>query len=502
MLRQAHDIPRDTLLERDVCIVGAGAAGITLARELRGTNRSVCLLESGGLSGDPQTQDLYAGQTSGGFIGGRPGYPLRSRLRFFGGSTNHWAGICRHLDPIDFEARSWIPNSGWPFDRSVLEPFYTRAAALLSVRPFSYGAPDRAGGSDGSPAFDADVGIEDRVYHLSPAVRFGERYRADLADAPNVEVLLHANAINLQSDPEERHIEHVDVAGLEGQRFRVRARTYVLAAGGLENPRLLLASNRVRSAGLGNAHDVVGRYFMDHVFHLRDPGEAVFAESEHGLTLYEVSSRDVLSQRRYALFGLSPELQRRHRVANHGYGRLTFRREPSSLERGVGSLTAEIAALAGARGDAQTGAWVGISSELVPDPDNRVTLTSERDALGMPRLRLHWRLAEEDERGLERGFRAFAAEAGRSLRARVRVKLTPRYRWRRLQVAQHHIGTTRMHDDPKRGVVDPQCRVHGIDNLYVAGSSVFPTCGQSNPTFTIVALTLRLSEHLKERPGS
>jgi choline dehydrogenase-like flavoprotein len=501
MFRDARTVEEGSLIERDLCVIGAGAVGITLALEFADSSHSVCLLESGGIQANPAAQELCSGELFSDFLPSASNYVGATRLRHFGGSTNHWTGFCRPLDPIDFEVRPWIAHSGWPFDHTHLEPYYTRAAALLEIHPWDYAlealAPER-----GRPLrFEPATPLETHTWHFSsPPTRFGPKHRDRLAAARRIEVYLHANAVELVPDRDATRVESVEVATLGGHRFRVKARHFVLAAGGLENPRLLLLSKRGGERGLGNAHDLVGRYFMDHLFQLQDPALAAFAETPEALAFYQQPWPEPrLGHPALGLLALAPDLQRKHRVPNHAFGRLTPL--PAGARTPLGQLVgAAAASLARPPGEPAPSfeAFLGISTEPLPDPSNRVRLGDSRDALGLRRIRLDWNVTPADRQGIEQALQVFAAALGQSLRGRVRVRIGPGYDWSRLQISHHHVGTTRMHADPKRGVGAANGRVHGLANLYIGGSSVFPTAGHANPTFTILALTLRLADHLSQ----
>lgn len=498
MIREATTLPSGGTLERDVCVVGAGAAGITLALELARLRRSVCLLEGGGAQAEGSSQALYAGPPPTGFLARRAGYLAESRLRFLGGTTNHWTGACAPLDAIDFTQRHWIPHSGWPFGRDELEPWYRRAAPLVEIRPLDY---DPAALGRRPLALGERSGVETALTHMSPPTRFGSVYRQRLAESQRVELVLHGNAVEVVADANGARIEAIQATNLAGHRFRVRAKAYVLAAGGLENARLLLGSNRVVRSGLGNTHDLVGRYFMDHMYSRERIAEIVFQDGPRALSLYLQRLHEPLAGAQVrGVFRLSDALQRQHGLLNAQFGLVAASLRPGSMAQDLAALYDGLDPTAGgAPPDAgHAYAFVELGSEVAPDPRNRVILGDELDALGLRRPRLHLELSPLDRRSLEQSVRVFARELGRTLRARVRVSLTPRNPWRGLLPGAHHIGTTRMHRDPAQGVVDADARVHGLRNLYVAGSSVFPTSGRPNPTYTLLALALRLANHLGE----
>lgn len=494
MLQDARTLRNGERLSTDVCIIGAGAAGITLARELSKTQLDVCLLESGGLEYDAATQDLYRGAVVGQHYQKLEG----TRTRFFGGSTNCWAGFCRPLDPIDFTERAWLPHSGWPFGRSELDPFYARAHAVLRLGPFDY-EPGRWSKSDAA-LLDLSAGpLQNHVFQYGDGpIRMGTAYRNELRKAPRIRVLLHANAAEIELDADGAAVNDVRVQCLGGPSFRVSARRTILAAGGIENPRLLLASASVQRQGIGNSSDLVGRFFMEHP-HLRFHA-TLLARSPRAFEFYEMRkvgvklARGVLVPREAWL--------KRERLLNHSV---------QLRESDGGEGQAFVQALAAAA--AETDDWAGAAGspgpaklyplifhcEQAPNPASRVTLGSERDALGMWRARLDWRLQEIDQRSAARAHQAVAQALGLSRAGRVQVTLDRKSATWPLDMTggNHHMGTTRMHRDPKRGVVDERSYVHGVRNLLVAGSSVFPTAGAANPTLTIVALALRMADQLK-----
>jgi len=504
VIREATSVSEGSVLESDVCIVGGGAAGISIARELAGGSGTVCLLESGGTYAERETQALYTGRRPTGFFKKFPQYLETSRMRWLGGSTNHWEGHCRPFDPIDFEVRSWIPNSGWPFDRAHLEPYYRRAAELLEIQPFDFSLDEL----DRKPLeMDSSLGLRTTIYQLSPPTLFGKRYYPDLERLSNLDVLLHANAVDLRAQESGQRVESIEVATLEGRRFSVRARVVVLAAGGLENARLLLSSDVVHKEGLGNQHDLVGRYFVDHVYS-DGIGKVFFLDSTKPLDLYRGEDPgSIIRSRYYGVFSLSPEVQRTYSLPNHQF-RLHRQRPKNTSDAFIKALVAATGAIARAAGrPAPTGGGpyhhrIEIGGEQSADRENRARLVREVDALGMRRLKLHYDLTSFDKESMRRSMEVLARQLGKSLGARVNVGLDLDYHWKSSSQGDHHIGTTRMHTDPKQGVVDADCRVHGLSNLYIAGSSVYPTSGRANPTYTLVALALRLSDHLRAEIAS
>ncbi|PMS35381.1 choline dehydrogenase-like flavoprotein [Trinickia symbiotica] len=522
-------------VETTVCIIGAGVAGITLALELNRMGIDTCLLESGGYKPDDETRDLYRGEN----VGLPYTFADGSRSRYLGGSSNCWGGWCRPLDPWDFEKRDWVPHSGWPFGLDELAPYYARTHALLKLGPNTFdpafweGAINRP---DVRRIPFVTGNVRDTVAQFSPPARFGKLYRKDLERSPFVRVFLHANAVNIETNLDGARVARIDAATLTGRRLTFVAKHYVLAAGGIENARLLLASNRTQPAGLGNGHDIVGRFFMDHP---RIMSASVrFSDEWARNKLYDIKfhyqnaavsahGTPISSQ-----FALTPEVLTRERLLN---ARVWF----FSLFYGEGSAGAE--ALIRCKqallkkeqpgwrlaDDLETMAAHPIDTagflltrllqprslitdvrlqaivEAAPNPDSRVTLGTDRDALGMPRVRVAWLLDELVQRTFDRTFELVAEElrAGGVAEVKLDEPLQGREWPSGLEGTWHHMGTTRMHDSPREGVVDRHCAVHGVANLHIAGSSVFPSVGANFPTITITALALRLAERLASLLG-
>jgi len=547
MIIDARDLPGGDILRADICIVGAGAAGISMALGLADTAVDVLVLESGGLKRDKATQSLYAGAVADQRLHSPPD---TYRQRRFGGTTTIWGGRCMPLDAIDFEYRDFMPNSGWPIDASAVLPFYPRANRLCEAGEFSYtqaAAFDRPLRPmiDGfhSPHFTTDT-----LERFSCPTDFGARYRHRLQAAPNIRVLLHANVTRIRLNAEGNQVQFLDVRTLAGKAMTAMAGQFVLAAGGLEVARLLLASRDVQQNGIGNSRDVVGRYYMCHV-----------AGTIGALTIdrplgsvwngYDVSDEGIYCRRRIAL---TPETQRRQRIGNfiarlhhpritdpshrnailsllflaksvipYEYGKRLHGDEKANFARWLQHARNLVAGPF----DAAEFAWhmlkdrklatrkfpsiiikpkanlfsLDFHAEQQPSPGSRVELTSEVDALGMARLRVDWRYTAVDVDTVTRALALLAADIARCGigafaydPAAIEFEMT-RYG----AYGGHHIGTARMGRDPASSVVDAGCRIHGVGNLSIASAAVFPTSSQANPTLTVVALALRLAASLK-----
>ncbi len=536
------------LIETDVCIVGAGPAGIVIAREWIGRPHRVLLLESGGYGPDDRVQELGDGAVDS------PYYTadalVQGRRRRFGGTTNLWLydaepssgrQFARSLppEPVDFEVRGDGDGIGWPFSVDSLRPFYERAQAAWNSAPFDYKVSSWADAATPALSFAGDS-VVSKICQHGPGDVFTLRYRDDLLAADNVTILTGATAARLEWDSRGRSIRRVQVVRADGSSLAVSARVVVLAAGGIENVQLLLLSDSER-AGPAGRNDNLGRHLTDHpefrmgTIALRD------ADVVRQLGLY-----DLRWVGRFMIGGyltLSDERKRSDELLNFsavltpqpsGFGSpahrsisslLALRRgeRPAHVTRDLRAIAAAPAATLsllrrhGSNYHEYHGGWsrpeidprrfaaleVHASAEQRPGPDNRFVLDERRDRLGRRRPKLRWRWSAGDIDSTQRSIAIIAAELESAGVGRftqwVEFDGPARPVWGGLH---HPMGGTRMHADPSLGVVDVDGRVHDADNLYVAGSSVFPSGhGYANPTLTILALSIRLADHLKATLG-
>jgi len=537
-------------IQTDLCIVGAGVAGIALAREFIGSSVQIILVESGDSYPRPETQKLAKGEVTG-----QPYFDLdHSCRRAIGGSSWGWCielpdgrtGVrLRALDAIDFKERPEIPYSGWPITLADLKPYYREACEAFEFDPHK--TDEDYWSSTNAPLLPTqDHKIGSTVFRFGNAHLFTHEYPQDLRQASNITILTNATVVELKTNRSASHVRAVRARTLTESAIRITGSLFVVAAGGLQTPRLLLLSNRHQPEGLGNGHDLVGRFFMEHLHNKAwspDAGALIPSgtDSSEKLRLYHsIQERDGTPFLGY----LTPkaDLLRAEGLANYCCHfkpdtELDYELNPYHFTEGYKSFKRLINAVCG-RADLPDrpfrrlwSAFKGIPdvghviadklvdripgvrsshaqshprsfavfqmAEQTPNPESRVTLGSELDAFGRPRVRLNWQLQDKDLRNIQRAQQLVATALEDCGLGRYLVPSLDEIRREVVGGGHHHMGTTRMSKAPRNGVVDPDCKVHGVDNLYISGPSVFPTSGCSNPTLTIVALAIRLANHIK-----
>ncbi|MCW3119030.1 MAG: family oxidoreductase [Chitinophagaceae bacterium] len=498
----ARNLDNNSLIEGDVCIVGAGAAGISMALEFINTNQQVILLEGGGFEPEAAMQELYAAKQTG-----QRYFPIKAiRLHYFGGTTNHWSGFCSVFDEIDFEKRDWVPHSGWPITRKDLDPFYERAHKIIELGPYEY---DDAYWLKQQPSFkplpvDKKV-VWNKIWQFSPPTRFGLKYKDAIMNAKNIHLYTYANVTDIKANENVSAVQEVTIKNLAGKQHRVKAKVFVIACCAVQNARLLLASNQQNPKGLGNDNDLAGRFFMEH---LEMKSAELWLAKADALKFYMWNWGTKVR----AELAISRAKQNELKILNGTASFLPLdigKNEPAWIdmydENGKGDLSKfDEAEKKRDFSNKDIAYQLSTRIEQSPNPNSRVMLDTEKDALGVPRVHFHWELLPLEKISMRKIYETIGQEVGRASAGRVRLMEYLREEKDESWPAAtgggwHHMGTTRMGDDPKQSVTNANCKVHGIDNLYMAGSSNFVTAAAPNPTLTLVALTLRLADHIKRR---
>lgn len=514
MFFDAYKIANEMPEQMDVCIVGAGVAGLVVARRLARTGLNVWLLESGGQKANPDAQALNQGQSN------LADYPfMTSRARVFGGTSSLWNGACVPLDPEDFEHRNWIKNSGWPIKAQDIDAYLNEARedfGIASTDAFQANL-------NRTPFGQGDLSAKAVAY--SAPLNLGARYHDFVARSKTVHCLLNATVTELFPSSSGTQIDSLQFSTPGKPARSITPRMVVLASGGIENARLLLSSNSVLPEGVGNAHDVVGRYHMEHP--IRTVG--VLPVGNRGPELVDfTNTSQVGGVEVQGTFGLSNAVRRREHLMDLHIRCYRY----SRFEDEAPVIAGKRAALGRKSSDTKGGSkdWLAALRpvslryltwhtknklwrnarydhlrfmaflEQEPEAENRILLSNERDAFGCQLPNLIFResnyMRDSATRSMDLMANALATAGLSGLRhgdeALSHLQDYDDY-------GLHQMGSTRMASDPRLGVVDRECRVHGVSNLFVCGSSVFPTGGAANPTWTIAALSLRTADALRDK---
>ncbi|TCD08258.1 GMC family oxidoreductase [Pedobacter frigidisoli] len=551
MIIDPTKIESDRELDFDICIIGSGAAGISMALDFIDTKFKVALITGGNEKETSVNKDLYKGFVP---VEGNHEALEENRRRQFGGSTAVWGGRCVPFDAIDFEYRPWLPNSGWPIIEDELKLHISKALDLCDAGDFNFDA--RKVFTNTQSEIIETLDNED-IYswpleRYSTPTRFATKFKKTLKEAKNITVFLntHVTKINV-SDKNPSKIDRVfTITGKKKNAFK--AKHFILATGGIENARLLLASRSITQPnGLGNNYDNVGRYYM---CHLKGTFSKVIPRDRQNLLYtFERDANGVYCRRRW---WISPEAQLKNEIGNiiffldrplDGLGEkdpvfsvfytakmfreLLKQKSPklivkklksvksilllhfkTSIKYGVMVLP-EIIKLLKIRLNRRRlpeilppknakSFHLYFQSEHLPNRESRIRLSAEKDANGVPRPSVSIKFTEQDVDTIVKAHKIFVdrfkeMNLGQIYFDEEALRNYINDRIKNFDSAAHHLGTTRMANNPEDGVVDANCKVHGLTNIYIAGSSVFPTGSHANPTLMIVALALRLSNHIK-----
>lgn len=518
MMFQSNTSDPPARLDVDLCIVGAGAAGLTVAHELVDMGLTIAILDTGDLDRN------HAAQAFSDVESPECEVPRHSRIRQFGGSTTAWSGKWLPLTPEDLQGKNWGEDSGWPIGIEELYSYYARASII-------HKGPALEDYAQWATAPDTRLKPASVYWLEKGQLDFGQTIGKVVGKSETTTVFLQCTATNIVLADDLSRVAYLEAQSNPKQKtMRVIAREYVLAAGGIENARLMLASNKQMKNGIGNIHDVVGRYFMDH-----PSGSVATVTLNRGKTFPDDLGMAFTPNGRHRMDTgsyMAPQTREIGRFVNSYFvwraaldvvptaeirklfsTLVLIKHRPNYLKLyvellrdlfkvqkclAVRYLWFLVSKKAGLRGPDRR-FRINYHIEMAPDSENRVTLSEKLDPLGKPLSKVRWKASETELQSIvklhdeiqtlldDTGAGTLFWDAGRP----------PKIDELPYSSASHHMGTTRMGEDPANSVVDVQCQVHGIENLHIAGSSVFPSGGFANPTFTIVALALRLAARLK-----
>ncbi len=467
----------------DVCICGAGPAGITVAITLAKKGKRVALLEGGGLEYSEASQQLYAGKS----VGENDFNAVQTlRLRYLGGASNHWAGMCSYFDEFDFENKPNASLPGWPIARKDIFEYFDDAKEILDLPKDAFIEKKTWPGSH----------FKYFNHAFSPPTRFNSKYIDALSNSKLIDLIIHANLTKIHLKDNLSTVEHLEVTNYKKQKALIKAKEFVLTMGSVANARMLLANNSQLTSGIGNQSNMVGKCFMEHInvsygrFVVDNP--AFWAAG--GINLQPKSALMQKHQIGNGVISFNPSAKPvsygRTKVLKQSLRNLVCKSETATnLSRNLVNFDCE--------GD-------GIISSMIeqaPNLNSRITLDQEKDMFGIPRLILDWQFNQKDRQTIKIIGIEAAKELARLGVARVQLAdyvLNTEIPLINFSPHAHHMGTTRMAESSKYGVADKNQKVFGTDNLYIAGSSVFSTGGGCNPTFTLVMLASRLGNHLSQ----
>ena len=511
MFKSLKDLATEAALTYDICIVGTGPAGISVAKKLLDSGLKVVMLESGGIVPESEYQQLTKGINSG------PSFLSldASRLRCFGGASRLWAGVCAPFKSDDFDKKSFIPLSGWPISIDDLKVYYIEAAEMLGISYEKFYIKrffqDTLNGISFKQFDRKNSFLTGNVFQISNSKNkdFSVKYKNEFESSQNVDVLFHSTVTQLNLNTEGSEVESVSIADLIGNKATVKAKRFVLACGALENPRILLASNKYYEEGIGNSSGFVGACFMSHPG-IRNVGEVYRTSDE------QCVNKDKYESDYYVTFEMSSKQRLKNKTLRHSLSMYQFKGLESVNTYISGRLFTQFDKLLHKfdflSSVKQTvcklsGTYLSSTLELdlaleqPPRLSNKLSLHTTNDDLGVPKIDMYWdNLSELEKRTVVTSAETLARELGVLNIGHVKFKSEflsgESYKFN--DPVNHHIGTTRMSNDSDTGVVDKNCKVFGISNLYVAGSSVFSTSSMVNPTYTIIAMALRLGKYLKD----
>jgi choline dehydrogenase-like flavoprotein len=518
-----EDVPAGTKFESEICVIGAGVAGLLLSTRLAGYGFKVNLLEAGGRELEDRSQDLYKSEMRGRFHMGT----TEGRFRTFGGASTRWGGqLLAYPDEV-FTTRERMGNVGWPITQDEIRAYYPDIFKIMGVNdlPFTDEFLEKFGNRQ--EVSSPEVRVRFSKFAPFPRRNLAGTLGKQCVASDRITVYLHANTLSLELAGDGSRVEFAKVRNYQGGEFRFKAQNFIICTGTIETSRLLLSSTSVQPAGVGNAGDQVGRYFQDHVtvdaMQLGEQSKRVFAKYfspyfvkdtlhspkieampvlHKSLNLPEVMAHFFIHESEDNEFTLLRQTlveMQRGRIAISKIGQLP------RLLSGAAKMAYSLKVKGRRVFSKQANVSLNIETEQLPRADSRIQISDKRNAVGIPQTIVDWKISGEEGEAMQR----FAVVMEKYLRSLGMTEqnwtIKPQddaQAWAKAgSDILHPMGGTRMGTSPENSVVDRDLRVHGVANLYVSSCSVFPTGGSSNPTFTMMSLACRLSDRLKGQRG-
>ena len=509
MIYDLDGVQKDPFEEKiyDVCIIGGGIAGITLAMYLK-KELNILLLEGGGLEFSMESQDIYKGKNIG--------FPYLNledvRARYLGGTSHYWSGKCAVYSSYSFAIKDFVKYSGWPIEKKDLDPFLEESKSVLDL-PTPHKQEYYEGWTDVLDGQNDNFDSAKFLYSIPP-INFKMKYESELRKRTNIDCYVNANLTDMTMIEKLSSVDTVEIQNYQNGVFKVSAKKYILATGGIENARLLLNFNKQCKKGIGNDNDLVGRFFSDHP-HI-DTG--YFVVEDHVKKAFEGKDKPIEMLYSESCIVTSEKLQKEERILPVGIHIKPKADLFTPLVNSFKENIRDLACLTDWTHDlaihirekeircGNIDGKISHISDQAPNPSSRVTLGTETDRFGLRHSVLDWQFLEIDTLTQKKVAMSFAENFAQLGLGRVKL-----FDWMlstdtkfpdkgagacAMGGGYHHMCTTRMGISSKTGVVDGNQKVFNVDNLYVAGSSVFATPGEHNPTLTIVQMTLRLADHL------
>ena len=525
MLIDTKTINESRNFQADICILGGGVTGIVLAKELLDKNRSVILLESGDEAYEKNTQDLYQAESIPEILPS----PGTSRLRFLGGSSNHWDNSIERFDPIDFQKREWVANSGWPINYQDVAKYYPEAEQYCGVGNEGFNLKHWQEKLNFKDIFFTSKLFDTAISKTAiPPVHFFQKYGEELVKNPNIRIFKNANVTDIDFDDESHKIKSATFQAFNKPQCKVEAKIFIMCFGGIENARMLLTFNEKYDNRLGNQFDNVGRYFMEHptiraaqFYPLKNKLNKIYTGIlDDSLFIHGRCKLKESTQHKYHTNNLRLYFNERSKLElSHGTSSthiitdsLKKHEIPDHFGSHLVNVLKDIDLISETYmrknfntsfiDDADTFSGYQIISmiEQTPDKNNRITLGNETDSLNIKKINIDYHITKADKKTAWRSLELLAQDPALQAIGRIRLLKQRESRiWgNQLGFSSHHMGTTRMGHNTRDGVVDSNSKVFGTKNFYVAGSSVFPTGGHVPPTLTIIAMTIKLADELKK----